>query len=299
MARRRASLGAPVVAHPLPAQRLVLPLHRPAALRGGPRALRPRAVRRPARWTRPWTNRRTGEVRQVPVGIDPGFDRNVGLVDPVARARSMLREKAAAAVPAVAWLVAENIGAGVAHGRRVRKRAVEAAGRDPDAFGFARRFLDAVIAILQAERGAGTVTAQVSTIVERNEHRIAARQIREASRLFPASWIRKANETPLKAAWRGTLSGGSHAAAWRAGPALVDGKAVHKDIGETWVLVSGGLETALHEYMHHLQAAMPDLDGLFQQLHRRRTKGEPLLPLKDYLPDEGRKDRYVDEYFGK
>lgn len=29
--------------------------------------------------TRPWTNARTGEVREVPDGIDPGFDHNVGL----------------------------------------------------------------------------------------------------------------------------------------------------------------------------------------------------------------------------
>jgi len=28
--------------------------------------------------TRAWENRRTQKVRQVPVGIDPGFDRNVG-----------------------------------------------------------------------------------------------------------------------------------------------------------------------------------------------------------------------------
>ena len=28
--------------------------------------------------TRPWTNRHTGEVHQVPIGIDPGFDYNVG-----------------------------------------------------------------------------------------------------------------------------------------------------------------------------------------------------------------------------
>ncbi len=30
--------------------------------------------------TRPWTNKRTGETHQVPIGIDPGFQDNVGLV---------------------------------------------------------------------------------------------------------------------------------------------------------------------------------------------------------------------------
>ena len=35
----------------------------------------------PAGWdrTRRWVNKRTGQVRQVPQGIDPGFDNNVGL----------------------------------------------------------------------------------------------------------------------------------------------------------------------------------------------------------------------------
>ncbi len=34
----------------------------------------------PAMQTREWLNKRTGEVHQVPLGIDPGFDHNVGLV---------------------------------------------------------------------------------------------------------------------------------------------------------------------------------------------------------------------------
>ena len=32
--------------------------------------------------TRPWVNRRTGEPARVPVGIDPGFAHNVGLINP-------------------------------------------------------------------------------------------------------------------------------------------------------------------------------------------------------------------------
>ena len=48
--------------------------------------------------TRPWMNRRTGETLQVPVGIDPGFDHNVGLMPlgRIARAPEV-RERIAAA----------------------------------------------------------------------------------------------------------------------------------------------------------------------------------------------------------
>ena len=41
--------------------------------------------------TRPWTNRRTGETRDVPVGIDPGWDANPGETDGEAAARERLR----------------------------------------------------------------------------------------------------------------------------------------------------------------------------------------------------------------
>ena len=58
--------------------------------------------------------------------------------------------------------------------------------------------------------------------------------------------------------------------------------------------------TQLHEYCHHLQRTSPGLDDLFVQLHRRRTKGDPLEVLNAKLPDElGRPDEYVQTYSGR
>jgi len=57
--------------------------------------------------TREWLNKRTGEVMQVPVGIDPGFDYNVGVA--ASRAREMARmaadklASAPAALGAATW----------------------------------------------------------------------------------------------------------------------------------------------------------------------------------------------------
>ena len=45
----------------------------------------------PADRTFEWTNKRTGEIQQVPVGIDPGFAHNVGLLD----LQTLAREQAA------------------------------------------------------------------------------------------------------------------------------------------------------------------------------------------------------------
>ena len=52
--------------------------------------------------TRSWTNKRTGETVQVPVGIDPGFQHNVGLLAPAEPAQRMLEERIAAAAPDIA-----------------------------------------------------------------------------------------------------------------------------------------------------------------------------------------------------
>lgn len=65
-------------------------------------------------------------------------------------------------------------------------------------------------------------------------------------------------------------------------------------------LDGGGLDIAVHEYAHRLQFAMPELDRFFQQIHRRRTQGEPLERLKDLLPDDRYDERELtrpDGYF--
>jgi hypothetical protein len=59
--------------------------------------------------------------------------------------------------------------------------------------------------------------------------------------------------------------------------------------------------TAEHEWIHAVQTADARLDGLFQDLHRQRTAGDPLQWLGgNYGQNEqGRRDKYVDVYFGK
>jgi hypothetical protein len=46
-------------------------------------------------------------------------------------------------------------------------------------------------------------------------------------------------------------------------------------------IVAGNISTAVHEFAHRIQAARPDLDDLFQQEHRLRTKHEKLQKLSD------------------
>ena len=67
----------------------------------------------------------------------------------------------------------------------------------------------------------------------------------------------------------------------------------------------GGPGTALHEYAHHLQSAMPGLQDLFRQEHLRRTthpdgSRHPILQLDKYAQGTlGQRDDYIDGYFGR
>ena len=55
--------------------------------------------------TRPWANKRTGELRHVPLGIDPGFEHNVGRVSLEKDAANRLITKLDAAPPDLARAV--------------------------------------------------------------------------------------------------------------------------------------------------------------------------------------------------
>ena len=109
--------------------------------------------------TFPWLNKITGETLQVPVGIDPGFGHNVGLLKPVAEARNLLDGKIASAPEALAAAAkARELGDWIDEGRTVREAMVEAAG-GVEAAGFVERFRRDLRQRLRKERGAGTVAA--------------------------------------------------------------------------------------------------------------------------------------------
>ena len=121
-------------------------------------------------------------------------------------------------------------------------------------------------------------------------------------RLLPASWITAANQTLVRVVSLRTVRSTPACITDRALPGrdvTVGARQIHLPKGQATVMV--GLDdpsVAMHEYTHHLQAAMPELDGLFQALHRRRTHDEPVIELPGYPGIRGRKDQYIDAYFG-
>ena len=128
--------------------------------------------------------------------------------------------------------------------------------------------------------------------------------MRAAARLFPASWVTAANARPLLVVSNGQAFGGRYVPVRNvehSGDVAQAGtRTVHlPPQGHAAVVVSADPANAVHEYTHHLQSQMPRLDGLFQALHRRRTRNEPVIDLPRYPGMRGRKDQYIDEYFGE
>jgi len=96
--------------------------------------------------------------------------------------------------------------------------------------------------------------------------------------VMPSDWVRAANAIPLKVHVSETKRGG-----------YLPGNPPEITTSES--------STAVHEYLHHLQAVCPDLDALFQDLHRKRTEGELLVQI--HHGEWARPDHYYNPYQGR
>ena len=236
--------------------------------------------------TRAWHNERTGEDVRVPVGIDPGWDHNVGRQDSVRAARSVLVEKIADAPVAVAQAaVNEGWDSYASAGRAVRETISNAIPGAPGETAHALTFRSRLVATLQRRRGAGEIEAEVQPSVLVPGDRDAADTVRDAARLFPRRWVEKANETTLLVARSNPESG-------------VVGR--YQATSPPLARITDDFGVAVHEYTHHLQAAMPALDDLFRRRHEAKTAGDPIIQIMGYPTGVvGREGQYIDGYFGR
>ncbi len=244
---------------------------------------------------RPWYDRRNDKIHQIPLGIDPGFAHNVGLVTPTAHAASQLAGKLKSAPAPLAALAARpDLDGYIARRRALRKgfvHTLKAGGIAPGDARFPGRFRQALTQAVKTERDAGTIEPKLrrSKIFSRDDRQATA-AVRAATRVLPATWIERANDTRVRISKRGDKD-----------PDRGSYRPADPNIWSRPRIVTDATpDNALHEYVHHLQERLPDFDDVFQQLHRRRTAGDPVLPLKGYGSKSlGRKDNYVDDYFGR
>ena len=196
----------------------------------------------------------------------------------------------------------EHIDDWVAVGHEEWVRLVEMAGGDVDRPDFPERFRAVLRRELQVRRGAGTVAVDVQAVDESLDS-LAVPRIEAAAATLPSSWVEAGN----KAGRVWVIDNGGHG--WGRGtyyPAPMEldaeiglGRSVPKPEGRAMLHINDDPGTHLHELIHHMQAAMPGLDYYYQALHRRRTvdRGEERQQLPTY-GWSGRRDRYVDSYFG-
>jgi hypothetical protein len=161
----------------------------------------------------------------------------------------------------------------------------------------------ALLARLSAEVGTSTPANTVS-------QGAGAALVKAASTRLPDSWTTATDAYgPLSVKSKPNSRGWSWSAT-KPGPGAVnlpDFGLLKWSSGLAGAIVvrSNDIGNAVHEYAHRLQAALPDLDAKFQELHRRRTAGESLQSLKaltnfNYPASErARPDKYINPYQGK
>ena len=135
--------------------------------------------------------------------------------------------------------------------------------------------------------------------------------VRQASQRYPDSWIKAADKLgPLYVKTMAT-----RAFCWsylepppRGGQWKLPGfGTLPVEYGAGYLMTQkGDIAVTVHEYAHRLQAALPELDKLFQDLHKSRTDGDPIKSLKSLQPNYGyrrdevaREDKYIHPYQGK
>lgn len=128
----------------------------------------------------------------------------------------------------------------------------------------------------------GDVGKAVIDLTATTERRAGA-VMDKVARVLPTDWVRAGNAIPLRVQL--TVGRGSYQPESNGLPATI---------------LTDASSTSVHEYLHHLQFALPELDRLFQELHRLRTANDPLVALSYHYPDEvGRPDGYFSPYQGR
>lgn len=245
-------------------------------------------------------NRATGEVYTVPEGVDRGWDYAPGAstAEDLDRLNAIKNTKLRAlrVTPQPKPLITAK---DYQDAGNVISKTLPDGEQDPKAC------FDELLRRLEKEVGISTPChTETST-------GFGVKIIKQASQRYPDRWTQAADAFgPLN------VKGNNKARSWHyTMPATAPagqkwqipefGVTAHQDHAG-YIVIRDDISTAVHEYAHRLQAALPSLDRLFQDIHHMRTAGEPLKRLRDLFPASGykvtevtREDKYINAYQGK
>ena len=134
----------------------------------------------------------------------------------------------------------------------------------------------------------------------------AACAVRRAAESFPRARVERANRTRVSVQHLPPtpgLAGDYHRVLPQPRTLQTPGRPDYPVPAGRAIARTGPGPVALHEYVHHFQDALPELDRQFRRLHVRRTTRpdgtrDPIEPLTGYT-GVGREDQYIDAYFGR
>jgi hypothetical protein len=251
--------------------------------------------------TRRHVNKRTGEITYVPKGIDPGWDHNPGAARQQSAKRSAFAKKQSfeqalkaqaprVPLPPPSLDEAINSGEEIAKQLGAHKETINAAA-------FRNTLHKRLHSEIGAERAVNVKSSGKS-----------AQLTKQASKLYPASWIQAADEFgPLYTkAIKGRASYSTITAKYHGKRVRMSNFGIITAEANAGYLRSYDLRSTVHEFTHRLQAALPALDDIFQQLHRRRTQGDERKSLRNLTGNKGygwsevaKEDNYINPYFGR
>ena len=263
--------------------------------------------------TAPWKDR-AGNIHQVPVGIDPGWDYNPGKA--ALRAKNLEQvtaDKLAAASAPIrgAAVTADKLAAASAPIRGAAEEAKTAKPKTLDDFIAAGNKITETLGV-----DADPIKAY-DDILERLNREVGTQKecaaigdesgpsfIKAASKRYPDSWT-KASDDLGELNVKFEFERGYCYTAYEDNTYDLYGIIFKLKAGDG-VISCANTRVALHELANRLQACHPRMDALFQEIHKRRTVGEELESLlkltgdKRYDIDEmTRKDGYANPYQGK
>lgn len=252
-----------------------------------------------------------GPANAPPAGDTTGIDRGFAYT-PGASVADELRALVDAKRPRLPAPIGDALAADAARIEGLTPRTLDdfiAAGRKivdslPSAADNPHAFHAALLARLDSEVGIATPCAVAS-------RGTAADLVRAASRLFPDTWTAAADRhgplfTRLKRGARAFCQNYDHQQTYRERIPVFGLTNVPPGAGYIVLGSADAIAIAVHELAHRLQAALPDLDDIYQQLHERRTQGAAPKQLRTITGKSGyridevtREDSYFHPYQGK
>ena len=207
----------------------------------------------------------------------------------------------------------EAIGYGRQAFERIATAIAQSTGRAFDAtnpadlMAFRMRLLDQIV-----EAHGPPVAARVARAGGQARGRQAANLVSRAGELLPASWVSATNAfgplriTQIPLGPRPFQYTNSTATTVRS--RMANHRGVQEIQPRHGIIATNAVEldSALHEFAHRVQHALPSLDELFQAYYAQRTANEPLQRLAHLLPTHGyrqhelaRPDRFFHPYVGR